>query len=312
LDYPDIVTGWNVKFFDIPYLVNRITNLLGEEYAKRLSPWNVLNQRTATVMGKERLHYILLGTSTLDYLEIYKKFAPKGQSQESYKLDFICHEELGERKLSYEEYGSLHGLYKQDHQKFIEYNIRDVELVEKLDDKLKLIDLALTLAYDSKSNYDDVISQVRMWDNIIFNHLKKKDKVVSPIERYNKNSAYVGAYVKDPIIGLHKWIASFDLNSLYPHLIMQFNISPDKIVGEVMDGISIDSLLNKEVDTSQLKERGLTVTPNGQLFKVDSQGFLAEIMQTMYNDRSKYKKQAIQAKKDLEIVIAEIDRRKKT
>lgn len=310
LDYPDIITGWNVKFFDIPYLVNRITRIFSEDYVKRISPWGVVSQRTVTAMGKDRITYNLLGISCLDYLEIYKKFSPKGQSQESYKLDFICHEELGERKLSYDEYGSLHTLYKEDHQKFIEYNIRDVELVEKLDGKLKLIDLALTLAYDSKSNYDDVTSQVRMWDNIIFNHLKKQNKVISPIERHNKDSAYIGAYVKEPLIGLHKWIASFDLTSLYPSLIMQYNVSTDKIVDGVLDGISIDSMLNKQNDLSFLKEENLTVTPNGSLFKVDNQGFMPEIIETMFIDRQKYKKVMLAAQKELELIQKELERRK--
>lgn len=308
LNYPDIVTGWNIKFFDIPYLVNRITKILGESQANRLSPWHKVTNRTTYIMGKEHIAYSLLGIGTLDYIELYKKFVLK--PQESYKLDHICHEELGERKLSYEEYGNLHTLYKEDFQKFIEYNIRDVELVDKLDDKLKLIDLALTLAYDSKSNYDDVFAQVRMWDNIIFNELRKDHKVLPPITSHDKDEAYVGAYVKDPMIGLHNWVASFDLNSLYPHLIMQFNISPDKFIEPenytdemreiISQNVNIDSMLNKEVDTRALKKLGVTLTPNGQLFKVDSQGFLAHIMETMYDDRSKYKEKAIEAKKELE------------
>jgi DNA polymerase elongation subunit (family B) len=226
-DYPDIITGWNVKFFDIPYLVNRITKILGEVDAKRLSPWLNLDERRVVMMGREQIAFVPSGISVLDYIELYKKFAPGGQSQESYKLDAICNVELGERKLSYDEYGSLHTLYKTNYQKFIEYNIRDVELVDKLEDKLKLIELALTLAYDSKSNYDDVFTQVRMWDNIIYNYLKKKSMVVPPITRHSKDAAYVGAFVKDPLIGIHNWVASFDLNSLYPHLIMQYSISPD-------------------------------------------------------------------------------------
>lgn len=301
VDHPDIITGWNVKFFDIPYLVNRIRNLLGEDYAKKLSPWNALNERRAFIMGREQVTYVPLGVAIWDYLELYKKFVYK--PQDSYKLDSICHDELGERKLSYEEYGNLHTLYKEDYQKFIEYNIRDVELVDKLDDKLKLIDLALTLAYDSKSNYEDVFAQVRMWDNIIFNYLRRNNKVIPPMQKHSKDSAYIGAYVKDPQIGLHNWIASFDLNSLYPHLIMQFNISPDKIVEQrpiELNSVNVDSLLNQEIDTSQLKEFGVTLTPNNQFFKVDEPGFLAKIMEDMYNDRTVYKKKAIAAKKDLE------------
>ena len=227
-DYPDIVTGWNIKFFDIPYLVNRITRLLGESDAQRLSPWNVISAREVFLQNRKLNTYNLLGIANIDYIELYKKYAPGGNSQESYKLDNICNVELGERKLSYEEYGSLHTLYKDNYQLFIEYNIRDVELVSKLDDKLKLIELVLTLAYDSKTNYEDVFTQVRMWDILIYNHLRAKNIVVPQSTSHRKDAAFEGAYVKDPILGMHKWVASFDLNSLYPSLIRQYNISPDK------------------------------------------------------------------------------------
>ncbi len=308
-NYPDIITGWNIKFFDIPYLVNRIRNLLGEDFAKRLSPWNYLGERTITMMGRDQTAYLPSGIAVLDYIELYKKFAPGGQSQDSYKLDNICFVELGERKLSYEEYGSLFNLYKVNYQKFIEYNIRDVRLVGKLDDKLKLIELALTLAYDSKTNYEDVFTQVRMWDALIYNHLKKKNVVVPPIERHHKDAAYVGAYVKDPQIGRHNWIASFDLNSLYPHLIMQWNISPETLVEPATNtnlhtnitNVSVDSLVSKNIDLSSLKELNCTLAPNGQFFSKKKHGFLPEMMQTMYNDRSAYKNKAIAAKKELEL-----------
>lgn len=308
-DYPDIITGWNVKLFDVPYLVNRIRNLLGEDTARRLSPWGVLNEREVNFgPGRQFKTYNILGISNLDYIDLYQRYAPEGKSQESYKLDNIAHVELGERKLSYEEYGNLHTLYRDNYQLFIEYNIKDVELIERLDDKLKLIELALTLAYDSKTNYDDVFAQVRMWDALIYNHLREKGKVIPPIEKHSKDAAYVGAYVKDPIIGMHKWVASFDLNSLYPHLIMQYNVSPEMFVEPqsytnemrqiISQGVSVDALLYQRVDTSNLQ--GVTLTPNGQFFRTEKQGFLAEMMETMYNDRTKYKSKAIEAKKALE------------
>ena len=310
-DYPDIITGWNVKFFDIPYLVNRIRKLMGEDFVKRLSPWNIITDRMVNYgVGRQFNTYNLIGIACLDYIDLYQRYAPEGKSQESYKLDSIAHVELKERKLSYEEYGNLHTLYRDNYQLFIEYNIKDVELVEKLDDKLKLIDLALTLAYDSKTNYEDVFAQVRMWDALIYNHLKKMDIVVPPSEKHSKSEAYIGAYVKDPQVGMHKWIASFDLNSLYPHLIMQFNISPEMFVEpkeytEVMrqvlsNNVNVDNLLKGEIDTSCLINQSVTLTPNGQFFRTDKQGFLAKMMEDMYNDRTVYKKKAIQAKKDLE------------
>jgi DNA polymerase elongation subunit (family B) len=321
-NYPDIITGWNVKMFDIPYLVNRITKLMGEDFMKRLSPWNTVYDRiTNFSMGRQSKTYTILGISCLDYIELYQKYAPSGKSRDSYRLDNIAHIELKERKLSYEEYGNLHTLYRDNFQLFIEYNIKDVELIERLDDKLKLLELALTLAYDSKTNYDDVFTQVRMWDALIYNHLKKNNVVIPPVRKNSKNAAYVGAYVKEPQVGMHKWIASFDLNSLYPHLIIQYNVSPEMFVEPdkysqnmkdiISQGISVDKMLEKEVDTSGLSKESITLTPNGQFFRVDKQGFLSKMMEDMYNDRTVYKKKAIEAKKDLEKVMAEINRRKK-
>jgi DNA polymerase elongation subunit (family B) len=306
----DIVTGWNIKFFDIPYLVNRITKVLGEAWAKRLSPWGILNERTVIIMGREQVCYLPLGIALLDYIELYKKYDPKGQQQESYKLDNIAHVVLKKRKIAFN--GTLHTLYKTDFKTFIDYNIRDVVLVDEIDGKLKLIDLALTLAYDSRTNYEDVFAQTRMWDQLISNELQKTNVVVPPSERRSKTEAYVGAYVKDPIIGRHRWVASFDLDSLYPHLIMQFNISPEALVEPedytpemrkiLASNPSIDALLMKQIDTSGLVNDAVTLTPNGQFFRIHKQSFLAKMMEEMYNDRKVYKKKSLDAKKLLETI----------
>lgn len=231
-NYPDVVTGWNTKFFDIPYLYNRFKRILGEELADKLSPWNIVTEKKSyqKITGKEVISYDILGISHLDYLELYKAYAPNGKSQESYRLDNIANVELNERKLSYDEYENLHQLYRLNYQKFIEYNIRDVELVIKLEDKLKLLELALTLAYDSKSNYDDVFTQTRMWDSLIYNYLLQQNIIVPPKKIKEKDEAFIGAYVKEPQIGMHECVSSFDLDSLYPHLIMQYSISPENIV----------------------------------------------------------------------------------
>ena len=210
-------------------------------------------------------------------------------------------------------------MYRLDYQKFIEYNIRDVELVKKLEDKLRLIELALTLAYDAKVNYDDVFSQVRMWDTIIYNALKKKHVVIPPKTKNTKSEQYAGAYVKDPIIGMHDWVASFDLNSLYPHLIMMYNLSPETLIshndydgdihGLIKQNVTVDRLLFQYIDTRILKEKRMSLTPNSQLFSIEKQGFLSELMETMYEDRAMYKKKAIEAKKELEIINAELSKR---
>ena len=305
-DYPDVITGWNVQNFDIPYLVNRISKLLGENEAKKLSPWNVINDKMVDLgMNRKIKSYSILGIATLDLLDLYQRYAPDGKSQESYKLDNIGHEELGERKLSYEEYGNLHNLYLENYQKFIDYNIKDVDLVDRIDDKNKLIELALTLSYDNKCNYEDVFAQVRMWDVICFHHLKSKNVVVPPIERHEKEAAYVGAYVKDPLVGFHNWVASFDVNSEYPSVIMGSNISPETIVEPadysdcmrsiVASNVTVDGLLNGSVDTSCLMDDNVCLTANGQFYRRDKQGFMPEMVEKMFADRKIYKKEMLDA-----------------
>jgi DNA polymerase elongation subunit (family B) len=305
---PDALTGWNTKFFDVPYLVNRMRKVLGEEEAKKLSPWNIISERQAFVMNRKMTVYELVGVGDLDYLELYKWYSPNGKSQESYRLDAIAQFELGEGKISYEEYDNLHQLYRLNYQLFIEYNIKDVDLILKLEDKLKLLELALTLAYDTKTNYDDVFAQTRMWDALTYNHLMNQNIVVPPRVVKDKDAAFEGAFVKDPQVGLHNWVASFDLNSLYPHLMMQYNISPETLIEpedytqEMRDvlaqGVTVDKLLKKQVDLSALEN--VTITPNGQFFRTDMQGFLPKMMEDMYEDRKKFKKMMIQAKKDYE------------
>ena len=310
--HPDVVTGWNIEFFDIPYLINRITKLFGEDEAKKLSPWNKLRPYKTVKFNRELNSYSIDGVAVLDYIELYRKFTYS--QQESYRLDHIAHIEVGEKKVDYSQFESLHQLYKHDYQKFIEYNIKDVELVEKLEDKMKLLELALTLAYDNKVNYEDVFTQVRMWDAIVYNYLKKKNIVIPQMKRGEKKSAYEGAYVKDPILGMHQWVASFDLNSLYPHLIMQYNISmetllePAKYTDEMKQfiatkKINVDTLLSQQIDARELKDFNVGITPNGQMFSNKEQGVMPEIMDTMYKDRTRYKKLAIEAKKKIEAVL---------
>ena len=305
---PDVLSGWNIKFFDIPYIVNRFTRLFGEDVSKDLSPWRRINQRKVTTMGRENIAYDLLGVATYDYIELYKWYAPGGKSQESYRLDNIASVEIGENKLSYDEFDSLHDLYVRDYQKFIDYNIKDVELIVKLEEKLKLIELGLTMAYDTKTNYEDVFAQTRMWDALIYNDLLEKNIIVPPREHSEKTDRFEGAYVKEPQVGLHDWVASFDLNSLYPHLMMQYNLSPEMLIEPcdytqamhdvIAQGVTVERLLNKQLDLSGLS--GVTVTPNGQFFRTDEQGFLPKMLENMYEDRKKFKKKMLAAKQEYE------------
>jgi DNA polymerase elongation subunit (family B) len=299
---PDVVTGWNVDFFDIPYIVNRVRRMLGENIAKTLSPWGILEERTVEMNGQFNKMYIPVGITVLDYLQLYKKFT--FTNQESYRLDHIAHIELGERKLDYSEYESLFDLYKKNYQLFIEYNIKDVDLVDRLDDKLKLIEQVFAIAYDGKVNFADAFTSVRMWDVIIHNYLINQRIVIPQNIKSSKSQQIIGAYVKDPQIGMHKWIVSFDLNSLYPHLIMQYNVSPETYSGKV-DSINAESGLEKilngylkdDVIRNQMAAQNVTVSASGCMFDRDYQGFLPKLMEKMYNDRVVYKERMIEAKK---------------
>ena len=284
---PDVITGWNTKWFDMPYLIRRINNVLGESESKFLSPWGLVKEKIDKWMGREHIIYHISGVSQLDYFLLYKKFTYVNQAR--YTLDHIADVELGEGKLSYKEHGNLHNLYKEDYQKFIDYNLKDVELVDKLDDKLKLIDLTCTMAYDSGTNYEDVLGQTRFWDAYIYHHLRRKNIVIPPkrvVEK--KERVYEGAYVKDPIIGLHDWVVSFDLNSLYPHLIMQYNISPETFLKDVPRFFVDDEELMKG-ETSLTEYPDACMAGNGYFFSTKEKGFLPELMEEMYNDRVKYK-----------------------
>ena len=306
---PDVISGWNVKFFDVPYIINRFNKILGEKETKKLSPWNMINEREVFIMNKNQKAYELMGIATLDYQELYKWYAPSGKSQDSYRLDSIANVELGKKKLSYDEYDNLHQLYRQNFQKFIEYNIQDLNLVLELDDKLKLFELALTIAYDTKSNYTDVFTQTRMWDSLTYCYLLKRNIIVPPMKISDKDAAFEGAYVKDPQVGMHHWVASFDLNSLYPHLMMQYNLSPETLIepGDydaemrkiISQGVSVDKMLDMKVDLSGLK--GATFTPNGQFFTTTKRGFLPKMLEEMYEDRKKFKKKMIEAQKQYEV-----------
>jgi DNA polymerase elongation subunit (family B) len=293
---PEVITGWNSKLYDIPYLVRRIDRVLGEKLMKRLSPWGLVTEDETYISGRKHISYDVGGISQLDYLDLYKKFTYT--NQESYRLDHIASVELGQQKLDHSEFDTFKEFYSKGWQKFVEYNIKDVELVDRLEDKMKLIELALTMAYDAKVNYEDVFFQVRMWDTIIYNYLKKRNIVIPPKERSDKDSKYAGAYVKEPIPGVYDWVVNFDLNSLYPHLIMQYNISPETLMEQRHPSVTVDKILNREIDFEPYKE--YAVCANGAMFRKDVRGFLPELMEKIYKDRTIYKKKMIAAKQEYE------------
>ena len=293
-NYPDIITGWNCKFFDIPYLLGRISRLTDNKVIRKLSPWGLVEQKEIIVRGRPKTIFSIMGVAMLDYIDLYQKFIPV--SQESYKLDYIGKVELGIGKdeMPYETFREW---YTKDFQSFVDYNIQDVEIVDRLEDKLKLIELILTMAYEAKVNYDDVFSQVRVWDVLIYNYLRKEHIVVPEKSEQVKDTKYDGAYVKEPLTGMHDWIVSFDINSLYPHLIMQYNISPEKIVGMNPEGTSVNKLLSRKLNLDHLKGQDVCMAPNGATFKRDNAGFLPRLLDKMYQDRVVYKDKMMKAKK---------------
>ena len=293
-NYPDIITGWNCKFFDIPYLLGRISRLTDNKVIRKLSPWGLVEQKEIIVRGRPKTIFSIMGIAMLDYIDLYQKFIPV--SQESYKLDYIGKVELGIGKdeMPYETFREW---YTKDFQSFVDYNIQDVEIVDRLEDKLKLIELILTMAYEAKVNYDDVFSQVRVWDVLIYNYLRKEHIVVPEKSEQVKDTKYDGAYVKEPLTGMHDWIVSFDINSLYPHLIMQYNISPEKIVGMNPEGTSVNKLLSRKLNLEHLKDKDVCMAPNGATFKRDNAGFLPRLLDKMYQDRVVYKDKMMKAKK---------------
>lgn len=310
-DYPDIVTGWNVRKFDIPYLVNRMKRLFDEDFVKKLSPWAVIfSKEISGKFGSTHTVFDMYGIAIIDYLEAYQKFAPN-PSQAMYTLDHIAKVELGMKKVSYHPYKSLYDLYVNDPQRFIEYNIHDVTLVDKLDEKLNLLNLVQTLAYYTKVNFADTFMQTRMWDTIIYNKLLTRFVICPPKKTdFEKEEEYEGAYVKEPVPGFYNWIVSFDLTSLYPHLIMQWNLSPETLIRPAdysndialfsKQSINVQNFVKGLVDTTVLKDKQITISPNNQFFRTDIKGFLPELMEDLFNLRDNVKKKMLGLKKQKE------------
>ena len=294
---PDIVTGWNSKGFDIPYLVNRTRKVIGEESTKRYSPWGVVSSRTVRgKMGMKDVEtYDLMGIAQLDYYDLFRKFTLNtlGQ-QESYRLDHIAHVVLGERKLSYEEHGNLHTLYQEDHQKFIDYNIRDVELVDLMEEKLGLITLAMTMAYRGGTNFEEVFGTTTIWDTIIYRILNLQ-KIAVPSKEEKPKGDFAGGYVKEPQIGSHDWVTSFDLNSLYPMIIVQYNMSPETVVDGLVD-TDVERMLQGVTKT----DSNYATAPSGVRFRKDKEGIIPSVIRQYYAERKQIKREMLDAKQEYE------------
>jgi DNA polymerase elongation subunit (family B) len=295
---PDVITGWNIGLFDVPYLVHRIQRVLGEDVAKQLSPWRKVVRRDVHMADKVLPAYDIAGVTQLDYLDLYKKFTYN--AQESYKLDHICKVELGVGKLE-NPHDTFRDFYTKDWDLFVEYNRVDVERVSQLEDKMKLIELALTMAFDAKCNFSDVFSAVRIWDCILYNHLWDQNMVVHPRDNTRPDRSIVGAFVQDPVPGQYDWVVSFDATSLYPSIIMQYNMSPETLMTETNDlehgadmPAKVDRLLDKSVTIDHC------MSANGYYFRSDKKGLFPEIVAKLFQDRQDYKKLMIAAQKKYE------------
>ena len=302
--YPDVITGWNVKFFDIPYLVNRVNRVLGLESVKKFSPWGMVDHRKVTKRGKEATTYNLAGIQCLDYLDLFQKFGYSYGAQESYKLDHIAYVVLGEKKLSYEESGSLRNLYKDDFQRYIDYNMKDVELVDRLEDKMGLITLAMTVAYKGGVNYTDTFGTTAIWESIIYRKLnwQRIAPVVGGDEMLKER--FEGGYVKPPQVGMHDWVVSFDLNSLYPNIIVQWNMSPETLRKNPEDNTKggVDYYLeysksNMDPLHPTIRNDDVTVAANGSTYNKKFDGVIPNIIVDYYDERKSIKNQMLAAEK---------------
>ena len=298
---PDIITGWNCKWYDVPYLIRRMRTMFDDRFINKLSPWNRIKERTkrtyrfAKTQVQEEIYYHISGIAILDSLDMYKKFTYV--NRESYSLDYIGQVEVGESKLDWHEmgYSSHKDVYSNDWKTWVEYNIQDVELVEKINEKLNLLELILQMSYDAGVNYEDVSSPVRMWDSIIYKHLRDRNIVIPQKKSEAEKREYEGGHVKDPQVGSHDWVVSFDLNSLYPHLIMQYNISPETLLDTEKLDYKVEDYLNQKFIPEYNNQN---VTANGYYYSTEKQGFLGELMQWMYDDRTKYKELEQKAKQN--------------
>jgi DNA polymerase elongation subunit (family B) len=300
MNTPDVITGWNTQFFDIPYLVNRIVRLHGVRFAEKLSPWGMVNEKRTTIKGRENFSFEIVGVQHLDYLDLFKKFcAHTHGEQESYKLDFIAEVVLGDNKLDYSEYGSLDNLYENNYELFIDYNVKDVDIISRFEAKLGLINLACSMAYMAGVNYNDTLGTTAIWDSIIFRKLAARNVAVFQSKR-NAGSEYAGGYVKIPEVGLHEWVMGFDINSLYPNIIVQYNMSPETIMKHLkVPNIGVEELLE---NPHRNIEPNLAMAATGAVFRRDKKGVIAGIVEDYYNRRVTIKNEMIAKKRELELV----------
>lgn len=303
----DIITGWNVVGFDIPYLVNRLISVCTATVANKLSPFYQYTQKifTESKINREHNTYSILGVKVLDYIELYKKFTK--EKQESYRLDNIAEVELGENKLDYSEYKDLMDMFIRNYQKYIEYNIHDVRIVELLDNKMQYLFLAITMALIAKVNPDEIFGPVKLWDNAIYNDLLESNVQIPPAPEQGDDDGIVGAYVIKINPGAYRWVVSFDLTSLYPSILMALNMSPETLVKEASDRSILAELIANTFDTSYAIDEDVAIAANGAQFSRATIGVLARVTAKMFDNRVRFKNKMLAVEREIETLKENLD-----
>ena len=297
-DYPDILTGWNSEFFDIPYIINRITRILSEEDARRLSPINNVYSTTRQgTFGKLQTRWYIKGVSCIDYLDVYKKFSIG--LRESYKLDAIGELELGEKKVDYGNI-QLHELADENWQTFVEYNVQDVNLLVQMEDKLRYLELLRMLAYTGLTTFESAMGTLSVITGSCVIKARQNNLIIPTFNKEGSGEKYEGAYVGEPQRGFQENIISFDANSLYPNTMITLNLSPETKVGKIID-ISNDMITIKhvngqtyELSTSKFSEfvdkEEISISKAKILFTQKYKGIVPEIVDKLYQSRVEVKK----------------------
>lgn len=307
-DYPDILSGWNSEFFDIPYLVNRITVLLGEEYTKKLSP--VGSIRSIVFMGKfgkEQTHWHIEGVSCVDYLDIYKRFCPV--LRESYKLDAIGETELGENKVDYGDV-NLSTLADTNWEMFVEYNIQDVNLLVRLEEKLQYLELLRMIAYAGLTTFEGALGSLSVITGLCAIRARKRGQRIPTFRKEKTDDKQnAGAYVGEPIQGFQNYVVSFDANSLYPNVMITLNLSPETKLGKIIDK-NDENITIKHVNGSTytlthenfkkfVEREEVAISKARILFSQKTKGIIPDTVDFYYDKRVKIKKLLLTAKKKL-------------
>ena len=293
-------SGWNIEGFDNPYLTNRIEKVCGEKAKKALSPWNMIQKDSiATSWGEDQEMYHWIGCQMLDYKQLFEKHG--FMNPDDKKLDTVARLILGEGKVDYADEGNLNTLYIRNYQKAVEYNIVDVDLIVLMNAKKRFFELTFILAYLCKSNYQDTLGTVKPWSALTYSMLYAKGQRPKIKSVYEGDVQFGGGFVREIKAGRVKWIVSCDLNSLYPHLIQQYNlgaetlIEPEDLPAEVraIANFTLDDLVNKRVDLSALKKHNICMTANRAFFKRGKKSIFNEKTREIYDSRKKVKKQML-------------------